>query len=142
MFNYYIKLAFNSFKRNPILTGLMITAIALGIGASMTTITVNYLMSADPIPEKSSQLFHVQVDSWDPNHGFNDEPNTPPNQLTWTDATNLMSEKKAFRQTAMAKSGAIIQPSSPDINPFEASIRLAFKAVSYTHLTLPTKRIV
>ena len=29
MFNYYIKLAFNSFKRNPILTGLMITAIAL-----------------------------------------------------------------------------------------------------------------
>ncbi|MGY0581102.1 MAG: ABC transporter permease [Paraglaciecola chathamensis] len=127
MFNYYIKLAFNSFKRNPILTGLMITAIALGIGASMTTITVNYLMSADPIPQKSSQLFHVQVDSWDPNHGFNDEPNTPPNQLTWTDATNLMSAKKAFRQTAMAKSGAIIQPSSPDINPFEASIRLAFK---------------
>lgn len=127
MFNYYIKLAFNSFKRNPILTGLMITAIALGIGASMTTITVNYLMSADPIPEKSSQLFHVQVDSWDPNHGFNDEPNTPPNQLTWTDATNLMSAKKAVRQTAMAKSGAIIQPNSPDINPFEASIRLAFK---------------
>ncbi|MFT6993195.1 MAG: putative ABC transport system permease protein, partial [Paraglaciecola sp.] len=53
MFGYYIKLALKSVKRNPILSLLMITAIALGIGASMTTITVNYLMSADPIPHKS-----------------------------------------------------------------------------------------
>lgn len=126
MFNYYLKLAFKSFRRNPILTGLMIAAIALGIGASMTTITVNYLMSADPIPSKSGQLFHVQVDSWDPNNGFNDEPNTPPNQLTWTEATNLMAAQQAFRQTAMAKSGAIIEPKNSDINPFEASIRLTF----------------
>ncbi|GAC32663.1 ABC transporter permease [Paraglaciecola polaris] len=126
MFNYYLKLAFKSFRRNPILTGLMIAAIALGIGASMTTITVNYLMSADPIPSKSGQLFHVQVDSWDPNNGFNDEPNTPPNQLTWTEATNLMAAQQAFRQTAMAKSGAIIEPQNSDINPFEASIRLTF----------------
>ena len=127
MFNYYLKLAFKSFKRNPILTGLMVAAIALGIGASMTTVTVNYLMSADPIPSKSGQLFHVQVDSWDPNRGFNDEPHTPPNQLTWTEATNLMSANKAYRQSAMAKSGAIIEPSNGDISPFEASIRLAFK---------------
>ena len=126
MFNYYLKLAFKSFRRNPILTGLMIAAIALGIGASMTTITVNYLMSADPIPSKRGQLFHVQVDSWDPNNGFNDEPNTPPNQLTWTEATNLMAAQQAFRQTAMAKSGAIIEPQNSDINPFEASIRLTF----------------
>jgi putative ABC transport system permease protein len=126
MFSYYIKLAFKSFKRNPILSSLMVAAIALGIGASITTITVNYLMSADPIPQKSHQLHYVQVDSWDPNQESDDGSNEPPNQLTWTEATNLMIANKATRQTAMAKSGGIIQPANDDAKPFEASIRLAF----------------
>jgi putative ABC transport system permease protein len=126
MFNYYLKLAFKSMRRNPILSALMITAIGLGIGACMTTITVNYLMSADPIPEKSQQLFYVQVDSWDPNNAFNDDDNSPPNQLTWTEANNLMAAKQAPRQAAMAKSGGIIEPGNQDALPFEASIRLTF----------------
>ncbi|WP_299071650.1 ABC transporter permease [uncultured Paraglaciecola sp.] len=126
MFGYYLKLAFKSIKRNPILSLLMITAIALGIGASMTTITVNYLMSADPIPHKSHQLFHIQVDSWDPNNPFNDDEDALPNQLTWTDATNLTHAKKALRQSAMSMSGAIIEPKGDDAKPFEASIRLAY----------------
>ena len=129
MFSYYLKLAFKSIKRNPILSLLMVTAIALGIGASMTTITVNYLMSADPIPQKSQQLFYVQVDSWDPHNAFSDnsdDSNAPPTQLTWTEATNLMAAKKATKQTAMAKSGGVIQHQGLDAKPFEASIRLAF----------------
>ena len=126
MFGYYIKLALKSLKRNPILSLLMVTAIALGIGASMTTITVNYLMSADPIPHKSHQLFHIQVDSWDPNNAFNDDEGSLPNQLTWTDATNFTHAKKALRQSAMGRSGAIIEPSGDDAKPFEASIRLAY----------------
>lgn len=126
MFAYYLKLAFKSFKRNPILSSLMVAAIALGIGASITTITVNYLMSADPIPNKSHQLHYVQVDSWDPNQESDDGSNDPPTQLTWTEATNLMAANKATRQSAMAKSGGIIQPANDDAKPFEASIRLAF----------------
>jgi putative ABC transport system permease protein len=126
MFTYYLRLALKSIKRNPILSALMVTAIALGIGSSMTTITVNYLMSSDPIPEKSAQLFHVQVDSWDPNEPYDDDNDNPPSQLTWTEATNLMQAKKAFKQTAIAKSGGIIEPENQDENPFEASIRLTF----------------
>lgn len=129
MFSYYLKLAFKSIKRNPILSLLMVTAIALGIGASMTTITVNYLMSADPIPQKSSQLYYVRVDSWDPHNSFSDDSSDispPPSQLTWTEATNLMAAKKAKKQTAMAKSGGIIEPQGQDAKPFEASIRLTF----------------
>jgi putative ABC transport system permease protein len=127
MFTYYLKLAFKSIKRNPILSTLMVMAIALGIGASITTITVNYLMSADPIPQKSQQLFYVQVDSWDPNEAYSDnsdEVAPPPSQLTYTEATNLMAAKRAYKQTAMAKSGGIIEPQSQDAKPFEASIRL------------------
>lgn len=129
MFTYYLKLAFKSIKRNPILSTLMVMAIALGIGASITTITVNYLMSADPIPQKSQQLFYVQVDSWDPNEAYSDnsdEVAPPPSQLTYTEATNLMAAKRAYKQSAMAKSGGIIEPQSQDAKPFEASIRLTF----------------
>lgn len=129
MFNYYLKLAFKSIGRNPVLSTLMVMAIALGIGASMTTITVNYLMSADPIPQKSQNLFYVQVDSWDPNNAYSDNSDDiapPPNQLTWTEASNLMAARQATKQAAMAKSGGIIQPQSQDAKPFEASIRLTF----------------
>ncbi len=43
MFSYYLKLAYLSCKRTWGMTLLMVCAIGLGIGASMTTITVNYL---------------------------------------------------------------------------------------------------
>ena len=124
MFSYYVKLALNSIKRNPLLSFLMVIAIALGIGASMTTITVNYLMSANPIPDKSEQLFYVQVDSWDPHNAFDDESDNPPNQLTWTDANNLFAAQQAPKQVIMAKSGGVLVPDNKDVNPFEAEFRL------------------
>ena len=49
MFAYHLKLARKSMRRNPIMTGLMVAAIAVGIGVSMTTLTVHYLMSSNPI---------------------------------------------------------------------------------------------
>ena len=97
MFSYYLRLAWISILRHWGLSLLMVCAIGLGIGAAMTTVTVNYLMSADPIPEKSQQLYYVQLDSWDVNAPFDDGLN-PPDQLTFTDSSNLMRAKKAFRQ--------------------------------------------
>jgi putative ABC transport system permease protein len=66
VFGYYLDLALRSLKRNPVLTGLMIAAIGVGIGASMTALSVSRAMSGDPIPDKSQQLFVVQIDSWGP----------------------------------------------------------------------------
>jgi len=62
MYGYYFKLALRSFRRNRVLTALMVLAIALGIGACMTTLTVFRVLSGDPIPEKSDRLFYVQLD--------------------------------------------------------------------------------
>jgi putative ABC transport system permease protein len=62
MFAYYVDLALRSFRRNKALTALMVLAIALGIGASMTTLTVFYVLASDPIPSKSERLFHPQLD--------------------------------------------------------------------------------
>jgi putative ABC transport system permease protein len=62
MFGYYFDLALRSLKRSPVLTVLMVLAIAVGIGASMTTLTVMSLLSGDPLPSKSGKLFFPQVD--------------------------------------------------------------------------------
>lgn len=125
MFAYYFKLALLSIKRNPILTSLMVAAIGVGIGASMTTITVNYAMSGNPIPNKSDQLFAIQLDSWDPNNPYR-EPNLPPDQVTYLDATALMANAPAKLQTAMTKVYAVIAPKEDDALPIEVTGRATF----------------
>jgi len=116
MFNYYLKIAWISILRNWGLSLLMISAIGLGIGATMTTVTVNYLMSADPIPHKSEKLFHIRLDNWDPNDPF-DEGLNPPSQMTYIDSTNLLTEEKAFRQSVSSQSFGVIEPEDPEILP-------------------------
>ena len=59
MFSYYLRLALASMRRTPALTGLMILALGLGIGAFMTTFTVYYLMSGDP---KHSKFHKAMVE--------------------------------------------------------------------------------
>ena len=107
---YYLKLALKSMRRNPIMTGLMVAAIAVGIGISMTTLTVHHLMSSNPIPEKSDVLFAVTLDSWNPLRPFDDDhPERAPHQLTFQDAERLVKLARGKRQTAMAitKSGNV-----------------------------------
>ncbi|QJR82587.1 ABC transporter permease [Alteromonas pelagimontana] len=125
MFGYYLRLAIKSIRRNPYLSGLMMLAIGLGIGASMTTLTVNYLMSSNPIPQKSDTLYYVQLDSWSP-HEPAQEPNEPPDQITWRDAINLMQAGQASKQSAMASSAAVIEPADRNNKPFLASLRLNY----------------
>ena len=85
MLGYYLDLAVRSLKRNRILTTLMVAAIGLGIGASMTMLTVLHVMTADPIPGRSTHLFLPQVDARDKDNRGDD----PPEQLTWRDAMGL-----------------------------------------------------
>lgn len=117
MFSYYLKLAYLSCKRTWGMTLLMVCAIGLGIGASMTTITVNYLMSANPIPQKSEQLFFVQMDSWEPNNPYNDDGDAP-EQLTYRDATYLWQAQKAKRQSIQTGMAAVIEPADKEVLPF------------------------
>jgi len=122
MFSYYLKLGWLSIRRNPLLSTLMIAAIAVGIGASMTIITVNYVMSGNPIPQKSDQLFYVQLDSWDPND-YDNEGFEPPDQVTYLDAMALMKADKAYRQVASNRSGLVLEPQGDDERPFSVDAR-------------------
>ena len=48
MFAYYQTCALRSFRRNKVLTALMVLAIALGIGACMTTLTTSTCWATHP----------------------------------------------------------------------------------------------
>jgi len=92
MFGYYFDLALRSLKRNKVLTALMVVAIGLGIGACITTLTVLHLLSGDPLPGKSAQLFYPQIM---PDTRSKTEPE---GEFTYIDATNLLREHRADRQ--------------------------------------------
>ena len=125
MFSYYLKLAFKSLRRNTVLSGLMVAALGLGIGTFMTTYTVYYLMSGDPIPHKSEQLFAVQLDNWDPNEPPTESARDVPLQLTWRDANYLVhAETPAKRQVAMVGSTFVLVPDSKEAAPFQVTARL------------------
>src|SRR5580692_7649245 len=106
----------------------MIAAIGVGIGASMTMLTMFRAMDHDPIPQKSRQLFTVQVDNWGPKAKgkiFNDKENLQ-TQLSYIDALGLMNAHAAHRQSAMYVTGAALTPSNPDLLPFQVQIRAAY----------------
>ena len=86
MFTYYFRLGLRSLRRNTVLTGLMIAAIAVGIGACMTTLTVFRAMSGDPIPQKSSRLFAPQIDNWGPDKHAGGAADRLEFQLSYIDA--------------------------------------------------------
>ena len=122
MFSYYVKLGLSSIRKNPILSSLMVAAIAVGIGACMTVINIDYIMSGNPIPHRSDLLYHVQLDSWDPNDAY-DDPDRPPDQVTYLDGTALLAAGEARRQVLSYKTGRVIEPEGDDLRPFQADSR-------------------
>jgi putative ABC transport system permease protein len=121
MFRYYLDLALRSFRRARVLTALMVLALALGIGASMTTLTVFHVLSADPLPAKSGRLFYVQLDAGDLASA---PPGSEPlEQVTRLDAETLLREHRAPRQALMTGGGFVAQSQRDDIKPFFARAR-------------------
>lgn len=121
MYGYYFSLALRSFKRNKVLTALMVLAIALGIGASMTTLTVFHVLSGDPIPHKSDRLFYPRID---PATKTGYQPGQEPEyQMTRFDAEALLREKRGDRQALMTAGGVAIEPGRNGLNPFVANAR-------------------
>jgi putative ABC transport system permease protein len=122
VFRYYLKLGTFSIRKNPVLSSLMVAAIAVGIGACMTILNIDYVMSGNPIPHRSDVLYHVQVDNWDPNDPYED-PDLPPEQVTYLDGHALWQAQAARRQALSYKSARVVQPQGDDERPFSALTR-------------------
>jgi putative ABC transport system permease protein len=126
MFLYNLRLALLSLRRDPVLTALMIGAVAIGIGMSTTTLAVYHSMSANPIPDKSSQLYAVQLDSWGANNPY-DSDGRPPTQVTYRDGQALMKAAKAKDQNLSFTTAFTVQTDKPDAKPDLAQGRATYR---------------
>jgi putative ABC transport system permease protein len=135
MFRYYLRLGALSIRANPALSALMVAAIAIGIGAFMTMFTIQYIMSGNPIPDKSDQLHIVRVDNWDPSDPY-EEPNEPPEQMTYLDATNLYAAGQASRQVISFQSMRVLEPADEESKPSQIETR-ATTADFFTMFNVP-----
>jgi putative ABC transport system permease protein len=126
MFTYYFRLGLRSLRRNLVLTVLMIVAIAVGIGASMTTLTVFRAMSGDPIPQKSTQLYAPQIDNWGPDKHNDGSVDRLEPQLSYIDVMGLMKAHAAKRQSGMYATVLSLRPADPKQKPSKILARVAY----------------
>jgi putative ABC transport system permease protein len=121
VFGYYINLALRSLRRNIVFAVLMIIAIGVGIGASMTMLTIFRAASGDPIPQKSARLFAPQIDNFGPQwNAAVHYPGLLPPDLTYLDATGLTRAHTAVRQAAMYPTSLSITP--PDLTRYPIQV--------------------
>lgn len=118
MFGYYIELALRSLKRTPVLTALMVLAIGLGIGASMTMLTVLHVMTEDPLPGRSAHLYTPHLDPLPTNFKGFGITGSPSVNLTWPDAMALLQAHRGERQAAMAGGSLLVWPQRTGLQPF------------------------
>lgn len=124
MWIYYFRLAFVSLIKTPILSLLMVLAVAIGIAACLVTFTLYSVMSSNPMAHKNEYLKAVQLDSWgDPYRGRNQ---VPP-QLSYQDSSALFEaftsdEQLAEKMVLSYKAKMVVR--HPDTRD-DASIQIA-----------------
>lgn len=117
MFAYYVKVALHNTKRNKVLTVLMVLAIAVGIGASMTTLTVMHLLSGDPLPGRSQDIYYPQIDVNPDSKG-----REPLDVLDYRTAIDLWSAKQADQQTLVVNSQVKLRAPDTQLPPLMLSM--------------------
>ncbi len=123
MFGYYLWLAARSLRRNFVLTILMVAAIALGIGAAMTSYTVLRAMGGNPLAHKDDLVYRPELDNWAPARAFNqNDPNDLPDLMTYQDSVALYEAKQARYQAAMFPNVLPLEPVDPEVKPLMVSV--------------------
>ena len=100
MLRYALQLALRGFRRNAVLTGLMVLAVAMGIAAAMTMLTVLHDLAGNPLPQRSGVLFHPQIDPRP--RDLPGARTAPPDNLTYLDALNLYHLDQVSRRALMS----------------------------------------
>lgn len=127
MLSYNVKIALKSLRRNPILTSLLIGAIALGICVSTTFIAVRHIFEKDPLPGKSHMIYNVRLDNWDPQRAWNaEDPKSLPTQITYRDMRELLKSNIPTRQTGTYRTRFFIHPDPKIGRPYAENVRLVF----------------
>lgn len=115
MLGYNLYLALLQLRRHRALTAMLVLTIGLGVGATITMLTVIHVLSRNPLPVRGASLFYPQIDSR-PDGWPADGPD-PDINLTWVDAANLLAAKRATHQAAMAGGSLLLSTGRPDTLP-------------------------
>lgn len=127
MLLYNVRIAIKSLRRNPVLTALLIGAIALGICVSTTFIALRHIFEKDPLPGKSSTLFYVRLDNWDPQRAYvAEDPQSIPTQLTYRDSRALMKSTIPTHQSLSYKASGFVHPDPKVGRPFAENLRMVY----------------
>jgi len=121
MFDYYFKLGLRSLRRNRALTALMILTLAVGVAASVSTVTILHAMSGDPLPHKSGRMFVPVIDIL-PVQGYvpGEKPGFAQLQTSYIDARNFMASNVGVRRTVMYGVAGQVEPARKDLGSFFA----------------------
>lgn len=135
MFRYYFFLGLKSLRRNPALTALMVLTLAIGVAASVSTLTILHVMSGDPIPQKSDRLFTAILDPGQ-KEGYTpgDQPND--HQFTYKDVSNLLLSKQGERRAGMYGIEATAEPARKDLGAISME-GLAVTADTFAMFDIP-----
>lgn len=128
MFLYYVRIGLLGLRRQPVLSALMVLAIAVGVATAMTSLTILHRLGADPAPGRSDVVHAIAVDNWSPERswGSNRGLDVAPDQLTWKDAKALYEATRRVpgaQASIMFQVSMTVQPERAELRPFQASVR-------------------
>jgi len=112
MLLYYVASAFFALKKQPVLTTLMVSTLALGIGGCVTTLAMLRILGGDPIPAKSASLHYPRMDPAPLNGRTGSEARFPA-LMTYQNALALLSAAKGVRQAVVALTPLRVEVQSP-----------------------------
>ena len=126
MLRYYFLLGLRSLRRNPALTALMVLTLAIGVAASVSTLTILHVMSGNPLPHKRDRLFVPLLDNGSLS-GYTPGNKSGDNQLSYRDAVNLQNSKVGERRSVMYGVSGPIEPARKDIGAFTSRGLAAYR---------------
>jgi putative ABC transport system permease protein len=135
MFRYYFLLGVRNLRRNPALTALMVLTLAIGVAASISTLTILHVMSGDPIPHKSQRLLVPLIDNG-PSRGYVPGAKANDNQMSYRDAVNLTASGQGERRTAVYGVAGAVEAARPDL-PVEDVNGLAVESPYFAMFETP-----
>lgn len=130
MLVYNLRLALKSLRRTPVLSLLLVLAVALGTGVATTFAAVRHAFARNPIGDHDRSLRYVRLDSWDPAAPYPPRPGHapgPPPQVTYQDAMAIAASKIPSRITVDYHLNVLVHPEGVSKErPFQEPARACF----------------